>query len=212
MKSCAASRSRHHQVHLRQPETASSIHTAAVASWCGQKQLHLAVEDESNGRRHLAEHQTAGGHTEVGDATATHTFLAKHGVARSSETHLLCDGMGRLDDLWRNPGQGAALAGDVADIGVALLLGQPEVGHLAHRAPIAVAQQQVGALQVKMHNALLVQVFHALQAGMPQLGQCDGVLPFKATAASGASVNENWFSRQRQMQRLCTLCIHCAGW
>lgn len=71
--------------------------------------------------------------------------------------------MRRLDDLRSDPGQGAALAGDIADVGVVLLLGKPEIGNLAHCAPVAVAQQQVCALQVKMHDALLVQILHALR-------------------------------------------------
>lgn len=75
---------------------------------------------------------------------------------------LLGDSVRRLDDLRCDPGQRAALAGDVADVGVALLLGQAKVGHLADGASVAVAQQQVGALQVKVHDALLVQIFHAL--------------------------------------------------
>lgn len=76
--------------------------------------------------------------------------------------HLLSDCMRCLDDLWGDPRQGAALAGDIADIGVPLLLGQPKVGHLADRSPIPVAQQQIGALQVKVHDALLMQILHSL--------------------------------------------------
>ncbi len=78
---------------------------------------------------------------------------------------LFCDGVGRLDDLWGDPGQRTALTGDIANVGVALLLRQAKVGHLAHSAPVAVAKQQVGAFQVKVHDALLVQVLHALWPG-----------------------------------------------
>ena len=96
-----------------------------------------------------------------------HAATGNSGQSRTRNSlvcaHLFCDSMRRLDDLGSDPGQGAALAGDIADVGVMLLLGQPKIGDLAHRAPVAIAQQQVCALQVKMHDALLVQILHALR-------------------------------------------------
>ena len=59
---------------------------------------------------------------------------------------LFGDGVRRLDDLGCDPGQGATLRGDPADVGFPLLLGEAKVGNLADGAPIAVAQQQIGAL------------------------------------------------------------------
>ena len=78
--------------------------------------------------------------------------------------YLLCDCMRSLDDLRCNPGQGAPLGGDIADICIPLLLGKAKVCNLADGTPVLVAQQQVGALQVKVHNALAVQILHSLQS------------------------------------------------
>lgn len=68
-----------------------------------------------------------------------------------------------LDDLRRNPRQGAPLGGHIADICIPLLLGQAKVCNLADCTPVLVAQQEVGALEVKMDNAFAVKILHALQ-------------------------------------------------
>ena len=68
-----------------------------------------------------------------------------------------------FDDLRRNPGQGATLGRHIADICIPFLFGQAKVCNLANCAPVLVAQQQVSTLEVKVHNALAVQILHALQ-------------------------------------------------
>lgn len=59
-----------------------------------------------------------------------------------------------LDDLRCNPRQGAALGGHIADIRIPLLLGEAKVCYLADGAPVLIAQQQVGTLEVKVYNTL----------------------------------------------------------
>lgn len=48
------------------------------------------------------------------------------------------------------------------DVGLLALLAEPEVGHLAGGALLAEAHQQVAGLEVEVHDALQVQVLHAL--------------------------------------------------
>ena len=78
--------------------------------------------------------------------------------------HLLSDCVRSLDDLGRYPGQGATLRRHITDIRISLLLGKTKICNLAYCTPVLVTQKQVGALQVKVHNALCVEILHALQA------------------------------------------------
>jgi len=84
-------------------------------------------------------------------------------IGVASRRHLLCDCMRGLDDLRCNPGESPSLRRDIADICIPLLLGQAKVCNLADCTPVFVPQQQVGTLQVKVHNPLGVQVLHSLQ-------------------------------------------------
>lgn len=76
--------------------------------------------------------------------------------------HFLRHRLRSLDDLWRNPGQRATLAGHPRHVSLPLLLGETEVRNLADGAALPVAQQQVGALQIEVHYPLRVQVLHSL--------------------------------------------------
>lgn len=94
-------------------------------------------------------------------------WLQAASMRRSSgavlKCHLLSDCVGCLDDLRSYPRQGAPLGGHIADICIPLLFRQSKVCHFADGTPVLVAQQQIGALEIKVNNALLMKIFHTLQ-------------------------------------------------